>query len=74
MVIETLAAAAIVGVIGTLWRLSTEHAGMRVSLERGIAQVVEQISGLRIELTLDVNRLEDVLEDHEHRIRTLEKE
>lgn len=72
--IETLAGAAIVGVIGTLWRLSTEHAGMRVTMEKGIAQVVEQISGLRIELRRDVNRLEDVLDDHEHRIRSLEKE
>ena len=72
--IETLAGAAIVGIIGTLWRLSTEHAGMRIALEKGIAQVVEQISGLRVELRRDVNRLEDVLADHEHRIRSLEKE
>lgn len=72
--IETLAGAAVVGLVGTLWRLSTEHAGMRVTLEKGIAQVVEQIAGLRQELRRDVNRIEDVLEDHEHRIRQLEKE
>jgi hypothetical protein len=71
---ETLVAAGIVAMVSTLWRLSTEHAGMRVSLEKGIAQVVEQISGLRTELRRDVNRLETVLEDHEHRIRNLEKD
>jgi len=73
-VVETLAGAAIVSVVATLWRLSTEHAGMRVTIEKGIAQVVEQISGLRVELRRDVNRLEDVLQDHEHRIRSLEKD
>ncbi len=72
--VETLAAAGIVAVCSTLWRLSTEHAGMRVTLERGIAQVVEQISGLRGELRRDVNRLEDVLEDHEHRLRAHQAE
>lgn len=72
--VETLAGAAIVSVVATLWRLSTEHAGMRVTIEKGIAQVVEQISGLRVELRRDVNRLEDVLQDHEHRIRSLEKD
>lgn len=45
---------------------------MRVSLERGIAQLVEQVSGLRNELRKDIGRVEDMLEDHEHRIRKLE--
>lgn len=70
--IETLAAAGLVAIVGSLWRLSIEHAGMRVSLEKGIAQVVEQISGLRGELRRDISRVEDVLEDHEDRIRQLE--
>lgn len=72
--IETLAAAGVVAIVGTLWRLSTEHAGMRVALERGMDQVVEQIKSLRGEIRRDVERLEDVLEDHESRIRRLEKE
>ena len=72
--IETLAAAALVAVVSSLWRLSVEHAGMRVSLEKGIGQVVEQIAGLRSELRRDIGRLEDVMEDHEHRIRRLERE
>ena len=71
--VETLAAAGVVAVVSTLWRLSTEHAGMRVALEKGLQQVVEQISSMRIELSRDVDRLEDVLEDHEHRIRRLER-
>lgn len=70
---ETLAAAGVIAVVGTLWRLSTEHAGMRVALEKGLQQVVDQISSMRAELSRDVERLEDVLEDHEHRIRRLEK-
>lgn len=72
--IETLAAAGLVAVVSSLWRLSVEHAGMRVSLEKGIGQVVEQIAGLRSELRRDIGRLEDVMEDHEHRIRRLERE
>lgn len=69
---ETLAAAGVVAIVGTLWRLSTEHAGMRVALERGMEQVVDQIKALRTEISRDVERLEEVLEDHEHRLRRLE--
>ena len=72
--VETLAAAGVAAIVGSLWRLSIEHAGMRVALERGIAQVVEQISGLRMELRHDIERLENVIEDHEARIRKLEQE
>jgi len=72
--LETLAASGVVAVCGALWKLSVEHAGMRVSLERGISQVVEQIAGLRSELRRDIGRVEDVLEDHEDRIRRLERE
>lgn len=70
---ETLAAAGVVAIVSTLWRLSTEHAAMRVALEKGLQQVVEQISSMRLEISRDVDRLEDVLEDHEHRIRSLER-
>jgi hypothetical protein len=73
-VVETLAAAGVVAIVGTLWRLSNEHSGMRVALEQGMGQVVEQIKGLRNEIRRDVERLEDVLEDHEHRLRKLEQE
>lgn len=72
--LETLAAAGVVAVVSSLWRLSVEHAGMRVALEKGIAQVVEQIAGLRVELRRDIERVEDVLEDHETRIRRLERD
>jgi hypothetical protein len=72
-VFETLAAAGVVAVVSTLWRLSTEHAAMRVALEKGLQQVVEQISSMRLEISRDVDRLEDVLEDHEMRLRSLEK-
>ena len=71
--VESLAVAGVIAVVGTLWRLSTEHAGMRVALEKGLQQVVEQISSMRVELSRDVERLEDVLEDHESRIRRLER-
>jgi hypothetical protein len=72
-VVESLAVAGVIAVVGTLWRLSTEHAGMRVALEKGLQQVVDQISSMRVELSRDVERLEDVLEDHEGRIRRLER-
>jgi hypothetical protein len=72
-VVESLAVAGVVAVVGTLWRLSTEHAGMRVALEKGLQQVVDQISSMRVELSRDVERLEEVLEDHEGRIRRLER-
>lgn len=71
--VESLAVAGVIAVVGTLWRLSTEHAGMRVALEKGLQQVVDQISSMRVELSRDVERLEDVLEDHEGRIRRLER-
>lgn len=70
--VETLAAAGVVAIVGTLWKLSLEHAGMRVALEQGMKQVVDQIKALRTEISRDVARLEDVLEDHEHRLRRLE--
>ena len=72
--VETLATAGVVAIVGTLWKLSTEHAGMRVALEQGMAQVVDQIKALRNEISRDVARLEDVLEDHEVRLRRLEKD
>jgi len=72
-VVESLAVAGVVAIVGTLWRLSTEHAGMRVALEKGLQQVVDQISSMRVELSRDVERLEEVLDDHEGRIRRLEK-
>jgi len=72
--VETLATAGVVAIVGTLWKLSTEHAGMRVALEQGMAQVVDQIKALRTEISRDVARLEDVLEDHEDRLRRLEKD
>ena len=71
--IETLATAGVIAVVSALWRLSTEHAGMRVALEQGMKAVVDQIQALRVELGRDVDRLEDVLEDHESRIRRLER-
>lgn len=71
--VESLAVAGVVAIVGTLWRLSTEHAGMRVALEKGLQQVVDQISSMRVELSRDVERLEEVLDDHEGRIRRLEK-
>lgn len=71
--VESLAVAGVIAVVGTLWRLSTEHAGMRVALEKGLQQVVDQISSMRVELSRDVERLEGVLEDHEGRIRRLER-
>lgn len=46
---------------------------MRVALEQGMKAVVEQIQALRVELGRDVDRLENVLEDHESRIRRLER-
>lgn len=70
--IETLATAGVIAVVSALWKLSTEHAGMRVALEQGMKAVVDQIQALRVELGRDVDRLEDVLEDHESRIRRLE--
>lgn len=77
--VEALAASGAAAIVAALWRLSNEHAGMRIALERGLAQVVDQVVALRTELTKDVNRLEDVLSDqkdrlmdHEHRIRKLE--
>jgi hypothetical protein len=72
-VVEALATAGVVAIVSALWRLSTEHAGMRVALEQGMKAVVEQIQSLRVELGRDVDRLEDVLEDHESRIRRLER-
>lgn len=72
--VEALATAGVVAIVSALWRLSNEHSGMRVTLEQGMKQVVDQIKGLRIELRRDVERLEDVLEDHEHRIRKLEQD
>lgn len=71
--VETLATAGVVAIVGTLWRLSTEHAGMRVALEKGMSQVVDQIKALRAEISRDVERLEEVIEDHENRLRKLEK-
>jgi archaellum component FlaC len=73
-VVESLAAAGVISIVATLWRLSVEHAGMRVTLEKGMNQVVDQIKSLRNEISRDVERLEDVIEDHETRIRKLEKD
>ena len=71
---ESLAVLGVAAVVGALWRLSGEHAGMRVTLDKGIKEVVGQIAGLRKELSKDIERAEAVLEDHEHRIRKLESD
>ena len=72
--LETLAAAGVVAVVGSLWRLSVEHAGMRVALEQGLKAVLKEFQGLRNDLNKDIARAESILEDHEHRIRKLEQE
>jgi hypothetical protein len=74
VLLEPLAAAGVTAIVGALWRLSNEHAGMRASMELGIKQLVSQIAGLRNELSRDIARAESVLQDHEHRIRKLENE
>lgn len=71
-VIETLAAAGVVAVVGSLWRLSVEHTGLRVTLEQGLKAVIKEFQGLRADLGKDIARAESVLEDHENRIRNLE--
>ena len=72
--VEALGTAGVVAVVGALWRLSNEHSGMRVALDKGMSQIVDQIKGLRIELRRDIEHLENVIEDHEHRIRKLEQD
>jgi hypothetical protein len=79
--VETLASAAVVAIVGTLWRLSVEHAGMRASfnqfaksVENGMGQLVDHMAGLRTELSRDISRLEDHIADHEDRLRKLEQD
>jgi hypothetical protein len=72
-VIESLAVLGVTAVVGALWRLSNEHAGMRASLDLGMKQLVDQVKGLRNELSRDISRAEEILHDHEGRIRNLEK-
>jgi hypothetical protein len=73
-VFETLAAAGVVAMVGSLWRLSVEHAGMRVTLEQGLNSVLREFQGLRHDLNRDIARAESILADHETRIRKLEEE
>lgn len=73
-VVETLAAAGVVAMVGSLWRLSMEHAGLRVTLEQGLKAVIKEFQGLRSDLSKDIARAESVLEDHEIRIRKLEQD
>jgi hypothetical protein len=71
--VETLAAAGVVAVCSALWKLSVEHAGMRVALEQGLKAVLIEFQGLRNDLSKDISRAESILEDHEDRIRQLER-
>jgi hypothetical protein len=73
-VVETLAAASAVAMVGSLWRLSMEQAGLRVTLEQGLKAVIKEFQGLRSDLSKDIARAESVLEDHEIRIRKLEQD
>lgn len=78
-VLETLIAAGVVATVGTLWKLTTEHASIKVSVDSGLQAVVAQLIGLRAELGKDIVRIEHVVtrietmaHDHEFRIRKLE--
>jgi len=72
--LEALAATGVAAIVGSLWRLSMEHAGMRVALEQGLKAVLKEFQGLRSDLSKDISRAEAILDDHETRIRKLEQD
>jgi hypothetical protein len=70
---ETLAAAGIVGAVGALWKIAMENVAMRTGLKAGLESVIHELKSLRDELSKDIRTLEEDLKDHEYRIRDLEK-
>lgn len=71
--VETLAAAGLTALVATLWKLSIGHALLSKTIDDGIKAVVKEMQALRKEIGDDIGRLEKVTEDHEYRIRDLEK-
>lgn len=70
---ESLAAAGIIGAVGALWKIAMENVAMRTGLKAGMESVIHELKSLRDELSKDIRTLEDDLKDHEYRIRDLEK-
>jgi len=71
--IESLAAAGIIGAVGALWKIAMENVAMRTGLKAGMDNVIYELKTLREELSKDIRALEDDLKDHEFRLRDLEK-
>lgn len=71
--VETLAAAGLVALVRTLWKVSSGQELLSKTIETGIAAVVKEVQALRKELGDDIARLEEVTKDHEFRLRGLEK-
>lgn len=65
-----VAAVISVAAVGALWKIAGEHGTIRESMR----SILKELQGLRTELTKDINRLQDDLIDHEHRIRQLEND
>lgn len=66
-----LEVSAIIGVaaVGALWRMAFEQGSMK----RGMDSILKELQLLRSELTKDIHELELRVNDHELRIRDLEK-
>ena len=65
-----VAAVISVAAVGALWKIAGEHGTIRENMR----SILKELQGLRTELTKDINRLQDDLIDHEHRIRQLEND
>lgn len=71
--VETLAAAGIIGIVGSLWKIAMENAQGHSRFKAGIEAVIHELQLLRAELAKDIRALEADIKDHEFRLRDLEK-
>lgn len=62
---------AVIGVAaaGALWKLAFDQGKM----QRGMDAILREVQMLRTELTKDIRTLETRIEDHEFRLRAVEK-
>lgn len=62
---------ALIGVaaVGALWRMAFEQGKM----QRGMEAILKEVQMLRIDIGQDINALDTRLQDHESRLRKLEK-
>lgn len=64
-----VSAAISIAAVGALWKIAVEYGTMR----EGMRSILNELRAMRTELTKDIKAVQDEVNDHEVRLRELER-